>query len=239
MTPVISGPLAFLEFAVDARPGSHSNAIQPEATEAARQEAMKGQDSRPRAGRRSPRHRHPRNNSLACLSSGWPLHGRRKTGRTFLTNCTRSFCRTGKLYVGHGIKCIHTTPWGAARPVRMTQAPDKLFVLGPGATRLRHFGLPASPVHGQRALERALDEATPAVLWMVSRPGATEVLLREATRLPSRRRARLGALLTLHPPRTSGAAEMGISRPGYIARAKHKSGDTTVRSPALSPLRRP
>jgi hypothetical protein len=83
-----------------------------------------------------------------------------------------------------------------------TRAPDKLFVLGPGFTRLRRFGLPASQVRGRRALVRALGEASPSALWMAARPGATEELLHEAIRLPARRRSRLGGLLTFYKPRT-------------------------------------
>jgi hypothetical protein len=82
-----------------------------------------------------------------------------------------------------------------------TKAPDKLFVLGPGVKRLLRFGLPASGVHGRRALVQALGDASPSALWMAAKPGATEELLREALRLPGRRRSRLGGLLTLHKPR--------------------------------------
>jgi hypothetical protein len=83
-----------------------------------------------------------------------------------------------------------------------TKAPDKLFVLGPGLKRLLRFGLPASQVHGRRSLVQALGEASPSALWMAAKPGATEELLHEALRLPSRRRSRLGGLLTLFKPRT-------------------------------------
>ncbi len=83
-----------------------------------------------------------------------------------------------------------------------TKAPDRLFVLGPGAGRMRRFGLPAYQVHGRRSLLEALGEASPSALWMAVKPDATEELLHEALRLPSRRRSRLGGLLTLHQPRT-------------------------------------
>src|SRR5262245_22730335 len=83
-----------------------------------------------------------------------------------------------------------------------TNAPDKLFVLGPGATRLLRWGLPASQIHGRRSLVQALGEASPSALWMAAKPGAAEELLHEALRLPSRRRSRLGGLLTFHRPRT-------------------------------------
>jgi hypothetical protein len=83
-----------------------------------------------------------------------------------------------------------------------TKAPDKLFVLGPGVKQLLRFGLAASQVSGRRSLVQALGEASPSALWMAARPGATEELLHEAIRLPSRRRSRLGGLLTLYKPRT-------------------------------------
>ena len=67
-----------------------------------------------------------------------------------------------------------------------SKAPDKLFVLGPGVKRLLRFGLPASAVHGRRSLAQALAEASPSALWMAAKPGATEELLHEALRLPSR-----------------------------------------------------
>jgi hypothetical protein len=82
-----------------------------------------------------------------------------------------------------------------------TKAPDKLFVLGPGAKRLLRFGLPALQVSGRRSLVQALDAATPSALWMAAKPGATEELLHEAIRLPPRRRSRLGGLLTFYKPR--------------------------------------
>jgi hypothetical protein len=83
-----------------------------------------------------------------------------------------------------------------------TRALDKLFVLGPGVKRLLRVGLPASQVHGRRLLIQALGQASPSVLWMAAKPGATDELLHEALRLPARRRCALGGLLTLYKPRT-------------------------------------
>ncbi len=83
----------------------------------------------------------------------------------------------------------------------MTKTPDRLFLLGPGAKRLLRGGLLASAVRGRRSLVKALGEASPSALWLAAKPGATEELLHEAIRLPSRRRPRLGGLLTLFQPR--------------------------------------
>ena len=80
--------------------------------------------------------------------------------------------------------------------------PKKVFLLGSGVKRLLRSGLPASQVHGRRALVQALGEASPSALWLAASPDATDDLLHEALRLPSRRRSRLGGLLTLYPPRT-------------------------------------
>ncbi len=83
-----------------------------------------------------------------------------------------------------------------------TKAPDRLFLLGRGSVkRLRRAGLSASAVVGRRSLVQALDEASPSALWMAAKPGTADQLLHEALRMPSRRRARLGGLLTLHKPR--------------------------------------
>jgi hypothetical protein len=84
----------------------------------------------------------------------------------------------------------------------MTKTPNKLFLLGPGTKRLLRFGLSASWVQGRRSLVQALGQASPSALWLAAKPGATEELLHEAIRLPSRRRPRLGGLLTLFQPRT-------------------------------------
>ena len=83
-----------------------------------------------------------------------------------------------------------------------SKAPDKLFVLGPGVKRLLRFGLPAFQIHNRQSLVQALGDASPSALWMAARPGATEELLHEAIRLPSRRRSQLGGLLTFYKPRT-------------------------------------
>lgn len=82
-----------------------------------------------------------------------------------------------------------------------TKAPDKLFVLGPGVKRLLRFGLPASQVHGRQSLMQALGKASPSAIWMATRRGAADELLHEVMRLPSRRRSRLGGLLTFDSPR--------------------------------------
>jgi hypothetical protein len=84
----------------------------------------------------------------------------------------------------------------------MTKTPDRLFLLGPGAKRLLRGGLLASTVRGRQSLVQALGEASPSALWLAAKPGATEELLHAAIRLPSRRRVRLGGLLTLFQPRT-------------------------------------
>src|SRR5438270_14098959 len=99
-----------------------------------------------------------------------------------------------------GTGCIPTTRFEAKAAMK-TKAPDRLFVMGPGVKRLLRFGLPASQVHGRRSLLQALGDASPSALWMAAKPGATEELLHEAIRLPSRRRSRLGALLTFNSPR--------------------------------------
>lgn len=83
-----------------------------------------------------------------------------------------------------------------------TKTHDKLFLFGPGAKRLLRFGLPVSRVESRRSLVHALSEASSSALWLANKPGATEELLREALRLPSRRRDHLGSLLTLFTPRT-------------------------------------
>jgi len=84
----------------------------------------------------------------------------------------------------------------------MTKTPDKLFLFGNGIKWLVRAGLPAARVLGRRSIVQALGEASPSALWLATQPGATEELLHEAIRLPSRRRSRLGGLLTLHTPRT-------------------------------------
>jgi Helix-turn-helix domain len=85
----------------------------------------------------------------------------------------------------------------------MTAAtPKKLFLLGSGVKRLLRSGLPTSQVHSRRSLLQALGEASPSALWLAASAEATDELLHEAVRLPSRRRSRLGGLLTLSPPRT-------------------------------------
>jgi hypothetical protein len=87
-----------------------------------------------------------------------------------------------------------------------TTKPKKLFLLGPGAKgllpkRLDRAGLSASLVQGRRSLVRALNEASSSAVWLAASAEAPDELLREAIRLPPRRRSRLGGLLTLYPPR--------------------------------------
>ena len=79
--------------------------------------------------------------------------------------------------------------------------PNRLFLLGSGFKRLLRAGLSASHVQGRRKLLQALGEAAPSDLWLAASVDAPDELLQEALRLSPRRR-RLGALLTLHQPRT-------------------------------------
>lgn len=81
------------------------------------------------------------------------------------------------------------------------KAPDKLFLLGHGAERLRRFSVPTFRVRSRQSLIHALGEASPSALWMAVKPGATDQLLHEAIRRHSRHYPRIGGLLTLHPPR--------------------------------------
>jgi hypothetical protein len=77
----------------------------------------------------------------------------------------------------------------------------KFFLVGAGAGRLLRSGLSCIQVRGRKALAHALSESSPSSLWLAASPDAPDELLREAIQLRSRRRSRLGGLLTLHTPR--------------------------------------